>query len=186
MKDKFSSEEWSKEYRYFLESPRSAPSIDVTSFIKKSLDEDLNPRAFKVFSKLFVIHFISGAITLFYCPQFGVSIHGKKSFLLSLFSGFGEYGCMVACGALFLGGTGLVAALLLRSQEIRVIRKSRTLQWALLAFLSLGTFLSVREAEHAIPLSLIAAWVAGALFGGFFTFQLAWFARNRIRHYLLS
>lgn len=186
MNEKISSEELSKEYRYFLSSQRSLPSIDVTSFIKKSLHEDLNPGTFKVFSKLFAIHFISGVITLFYCPQLGVSLHPEESFLLGLFSGFGEYGCMVACGALFLGGTGLTAALLLRFPEIRVIGRSRTLQWALLAFLSLGVFLSVRESEKAIPFGLISAWVGGAFLGGFFTFQLGWLVRGRVRHYLLS
>lgn len=183
MKDKFSS--WDKEYQTFLESTPVKPSVDMTSFIKKSLHADLNPSAFKVFSKLFIIHFVSGAITLFFCPQLGVTIHPSNNFLLSFFAGFGEYGCMVACGALFLGGTGLVAALLLRTQEIRVIRKTRALQWALLAFLSLGFFLSVRESEHAISLSLIATWVVGALFGGSFTFQLGWIVRDRIRHHLI-
>jgi hypothetical protein len=186
MKDKISSGDWNKEYQYFLESPRQAPRADFTSFIKRTLHEDLNPRAWKVFSKLFVIHFISGTITLFFCPQLGVGFHRENSFLFNLFLGFGEYGCMVACGALFLGSTGLIAALLLRSQEIRVIRKTRALQLALLAFLSLGFFLSFQEAERALPISLMVAWIVGACLGGFFTFQLGWLLRGRIKHHLLS
>jgi len=186
VKDKFSIEDWNKEYQYLLDSRRISPPAHLTSSLKKSFHDDLNPAVWAVFGKLFAIHFISGAITLFFCPQLGVNLHGKDGMLLDLFRGFGEYGCNLACGALFLGGTGLIAALLLRSQEIRAIKRTRALQWAFLAFLSLGLFLSIREEETAISFGLVTAWLLGALSGGFFTFQIGSFVRQRVKHYLLS
>lgn len=185
MKDKFSLEDWNSEYQYLLDSEEVVPPHHLTSLLKKSFHEDLNPPAWRVFCKLFVIHFIAGAITLYFCPQLGVSIHAKNGVLLSLFQSFGEYGCMIACGAVFLGGTGLTAALLLRSVEIRVIRKTRILQWGFLAFLSLGLFLSIKESEITIPFSLSLTWLIGALTGGFFTFQFGWFVRAKVRQHLL-
>ncbi len=186
MKKDFSKDDWNKEYQYFLESDRSTPPSDVTAFIKRTLHDELNPPIWKVFCKLFAIHFIAGVITLFFCPQLGVTIHKENDFLLSFFSSFGSYGCMLACGAVFLGGTGLVAAFLLRTHEVRAIRKTPLLQWALLVFLSLGFFLSVGEVEHTIPASLIAAWSLGALLGGFFSFRLGWLLRGHVKNYLLS
>ena len=184
MTEKLRPDDLRKEYRFFLESPRSNPPSEVSTRIKQSLRDDLNPAAFKVFCKLFAIHFISGTLTLFLCPQLGITLGGDEASFLTLFTKLGEYGCAVACGAMFLGGTGLIAAFLLRSQEVRVIKQTRALQLVLLAFLSLGFLLSVGENERAIPFGLMTAWVAGALLGGVFTFQLGWLVRDRVRHSL--
>lgn len=185
MKDKFSIEDWNKEYQYLLSSEPISPSANLTSDIRKTIRDDLNPAVWRVFGKLFAIHFISGAITLFFCPQLGVNLHGKNGMLLNFFSNLGEFGCNLACGALFLGGTGLVAALLLRSQEVRAIKRTRALQWAFLAFFSLGIFLAVREEETAISFGLATTWLLGALSGGIFTFQMGSLLRERIKQYVL-
>jgi hypothetical protein len=120
-------------------------------------------------------------VTLLFCPQFGVTFHAQGDFLYGAFRWLGEYGCMIACGAFFLGATGLSAAIMLRAQEVRVIRKSRGLQWVLLSFLSVGFFLSFQEQERAIPAGLVVAWVAGGILGGFSVFGLSYSLKSRFR-----
>jgi len=181
MNKETSREELIQEYRLLLESPKSAPPSELSAFLKKQVATELNPTAQAVFLKLFAIHFISGAITLLVCPQFGIVLTERSHALLSLFLGFGEYGCMLVCGAVFLGGTGLVAALLLKAQEVRAIRRSKGLQWALLAFLSVGFFLAFREQERAIPIGMAVTWLLGALLGGVSVFGLSYELRRRLR-----
>lgn len=177
--------DWDKEYQLLLESPRTSPPRELNTRLKKFAHDDLNPPAWKVFCKLFAIHFVAGTVTLFFCPQLGFSIHPRETSLFSFLLKLGEFPCTVLCGAIFLGATGLVAALLLRSPEIRAIKKTRALQWALLSFLSLGFFLSLKEAETHIPLGLAAIWVLSALVGGFFSFQLGWLVRGKIKAHFL-
>lgn len=176
-----SSQDWNEEYSFLLKSPKMTPPGRVGVDVKRAIHAELNPSAWSVFCKLFAIHFVSGTVTLVFCPQLGFQIHETARTLLVFLSRFGEYGCMLVCGALFLGSTGFFAAFLLKPQEVRAIRKSRGLQWAFLSFLSVGFFLAVREQEHSLPLALIAAWSAGALFGGFFVFRVSYSVRMRLQ-----
>lgn len=185
MSDGKSRFDWNEEYLLFLDSPRRMPPRNFSSDIKKAVRTELNPAHWLVLSKLFAIHFVSGTFTLIFCPQFGIAFHSRSESLYDTFRWLGEYGCMVACGAFFLGTTGLVAALLLKAQEVRVIRKSRGLQWALLSFVSVGFFLAFQEQEMAIPGGLVVAWVVGALLGGTSVFGLSYSLRYRIRQHVV-
>jgi len=172
---------WNDEYKMFSEGTPKTPPKHLTVPFKKAVLKELNPSLQLVFAKLFAIHFISGTLTLFFCPQFGFAFHGTDGPLLAAFLRLGEYGCMIACGGLFVGATALVAALTLKAPEVRAIKRSRWLQWALLAFLSLGFFLSFREQESTIPLGLAAAWMTGALAGGISVFQGTYFLRMYVK-----
>lgn len=172
---------WNDEYRFFLDSPGSTPPKEFSSQIKKTVHTELNPPRLFVIIKLFAIHIVSGAVTLFFCPQFGLTFHTQSDFLYGAFRWLGEYGCMIACGAFFLGATGLAAAVVLRAQEVRVIRKSRGLQWILLSFISVGFFLAFQEQERAIPLGLVVAWIAGAFLGGLSVFGFSYSLKSRFR-----
>lgn len=185
MTERTPNSEWNEEYRLFVESKGSKPPGNLSMEIKKTIYVDLNPRNSLVFAKLFAIHFISGVFTLLVCPQFEVALfHGQKN-LFRLFLMFGQYGCMLACGAFFVGMTGLISAVLLKPQEVRAIMRSRGLQWALLAFISVGFFLSFKEQEMSIPVGLVMAWVVGAIFGGSVSFRISSFFRNKVRAHLL-
>ncbi len=180
MKDENSNSDWDKEYQIFLASQRSSPPAHLTSHSKNMVSRELNPSHFLVFAKLFAIHLISGTLTLFLCPQFGVASPLKENFLFKAFLFLGDYGCMLACGSLFLGATALASVICLRAPEIRAIRNSRGLQWAFLALISVGFFLSFREQESAVPAGLIVTWFAGALVGGVSVFQVADHFRSRM------
>lgn len=185
MNDKKSPFDWNEEYRLFLDSPRRMPPREFSSDIKKAVGTELNPAHWLVLTKLFAIHFVSGTVTLIFCPQFGIGVHAQSELLYGIFRWLGEYGCMIACGAFFLGTTGFFAALLLRVQEVRVIRKSRGLQWALLSFISVGFFLAFQEQEMAIPAGLVVAWIIGALLGGSSVFGLGYLLRSRVRQHVV-
>ena len=177
--------DWNEEYRLFLDSPRRTPPREFSSDIKKAVSTELNPAYLLVLSKLFAIHFVSGTVTLLFCPQFGIAIHAQSESLYGVFRWLGEYGCMIACGAFFLGATGFFAALLLKIQEVRVIRKSRGLQWTALAFVSIGCFFAFQEQEMAIPGGLLAAWTLGAFAGGSSVFGVGYLIRSRIRRHVV-
>lgn len=181
MSKKLSPEDWNQEYRAFLDSPKSHTPAELTTLIKKQVEREFNPSGSSVFFKIFLIHFVSGVSTLFVCPQFGIMLTKKSHSLLNLLPGLGEYGCMLFCGAFFLGVTGLISALLLKRQEVRAIRKSKGLQWALLTFLSVGFFLAFQEQEHSIPLGLAATWAVGGLLGGISIFRVSYELRSRLR-----
>lgn len=185
MNDKKPPFEWNEEYRLFLDSPRRMPPGEFSSDIKKAVSTELNPAHWRVLTKLFAIHFISGAVTLIFCPQFGIAFHAQSESLYGVFRWLGEYGCMIACGAFFLGTTGLFAAMLLKVQEVRVIRKSQGLQWALLSFISVGFFLAFQEQESAIPAGLVVAWIVGAVLGGSSVFGFSYLLRSRVRQHVV-
>ena len=158
-----------QEFQDFLSAAPSAPSAELSAAIFAHVERDLCPSAWSVFAKLAVIHFMTSVATLSVCPQFGYRVRGEGMGIQHYFMGLGEYGCMVACGFLFLGTSLLAATLFLRREEIRAIRKNRLSELSALAFLSLGFFIMV-DAE--VVLSLAIAWFLGSLAGGLALLEL--------------
>src|SRR5687767_13844138 len=121
MSKKMTPQEWNKEFKDFVSASELDPPKGVSSTILSKVHEDLNPLAYKVFSKLTLVHIIVGTITLLFCPQFGINILPGMG-LMGLFMKFGDTVCMMACGAVFLGSSALIASLILRPEEVKVIR----------------------------------------------------------------
>ncbi|MCC7442672.1 MAG: hypothetical protein IT285_13640 [Bdellovibrionales bacterium] len=167
------------EFREFMSAEERTPPPGVTETILSRVRADLNPSAARVFSKLLAIHSVTAAVTLSFCPQFGFRLLGEGMGLMHVFMAFGTYGCMVACGALFTGLSLLLAAFILRGEEIRKIRDNRLLTLGALTLLSLGFFIMV-DAE--IVFSLAVTWFAGALIGSWLTLELGWMIRFRQAH----
>lgn len=146
-------------------------------FSEKILDHvrtSLNPSGASVFLKLTLIHFLVGAATLSFCPQFGVSLTSSMGLMHYLMQ-FGESVCMLGCGAVFMGSSLLVASLALRPEEVKVLRRNRVLQILSLAALSIGALIGV-GGEVVISFGLI--WVLGAILGGTGFLQLGWMIRK--------
>jgi hypothetical protein len=160
----------------FKNSDSIRPPDPLSKRILERVRHDLNPSGWKVFSKLSLIHFFTAAFTLSICPQFGFRLFGDGMGLMGYFMRLGDYGCMVACGSIFLGSSIFVAMLLLRPEEIRVIRGNRLLELGALTLLSLGFFLMI-HAEVVIGFAL--AWAVGSLLGGLVTLEIAWGVRYR-------
>ena len=168
----------SRDFEDFKKGEPVTPPTAVSENLLAKVYHDLNPSSWKVFSKLALIHFFTAAAMLSVCPQFGFRLFGKGMGLMGYFMHFGEYGCMLACGSIFLSSSVLIAMLLLRPEEIRVIRNNRLLELGALTLLSLGFFIMVSAAEIVFGFAL--AWVLGSLLGGILTLEAAWIVRLRL------
>lgn len=176
-KKKITSKEWATEFQAFMSAEAVEPPSALSSEIVAKVHADLHPPVASVFSKMAAIHFVVGTLMLFICPQFGIALFDGMG-LMSLFMHYGEMVCSVACGAVFLGSSAFTASLLLRPEEINVIRRTKFLQLWILAMLSIGVFISLGA---TIVMTLGIAWVIGSVIGGFTTLELGWLIRSQFR-----
>lgn len=175
-KEDFSSQNWAEEFKEFMVVQPVAPPDELSRKILEMVRRDLNPAAWLVFLKIALIHVVVGTLSLLLCPQFG--IHFSSGFdLLASFMQFNPYACMFACGLIFLSGTALVATLLLRPEEVRVIRQTKILQLSILGLLSLTTFFCFGA---PVITGLGIAWFLGSVFGGAVTLEFGWKMRKHL------
>lgn len=166
-----------KDYQEFLQAESVSPPKGLGENIFKAVSADLTPSAWKVFSKLSLIHFLSALLTLSICPQFGFRVFGSGHGLMGVFMNLGPYGCMAACGSFFLGTSVLAAVFTLQTEEIKTLRKYSWVQIATLAMLSFGAFLMIGAEE--IVFSFALTWIAGTFLGAFSILELGWFVRRK-------
>ncbi len=159
------------DYAEFLGATQVVPPRALTTRVLSQIHQALNPNAWAVFSKIALLHFISALATLSICPQFGVRTFGEGMGLMHAFMSFGSHGCMIACGGLFTGTSLALGGLLLRPEEVRVLRSHRLLQISALTLLSLGAFLML-DVEIAVGFAL--SWLVGAILAGAATLELSW------------
>jgi hypothetical protein len=168
--------ETNQEYQEFLNSEGVLPPSSLTEKILTSVRKDLNPNSWFVFSKMALIHFTSGLFTLSICPQFGVSLFGDRVGVTKYFMNLGQYGCIAACGAFFVGISLLLTGLILKREELKRLREHELLQLSAVIFLSLGAFV-MADAEILIGFGI--AWAIGSLLGGLAMIELSWLIRQR-------
>lgn len=176
MNESRSTAGWVEELREFLEAEEISPPEALSRRILTRVREEMNPSSWRVFAKLAAIQAGVGFVSLFFCPQFGINPM-RHSGLAGLFMKLGGHGCMLACGALFLGMSALMASFLLRPEEIRVIRRNELPQFALLGLLSLGTFFCL--GNGVIP-GIASLWLLGSVLGGLANLELGWMIRRRL------
>ena len=170
------SAQWAREYQEFLAAEPVSPPEALSESIISRVRRDLNPSAWLVFSKLTLVHVFVGTVTLLFCPQFGFSPSGGMG-LMALFMKFGEEACMLGCGAVFMSGSALMAAIVLRPEQVRVIRKTRFLQISSLALLSMAVFVC---AGAGLLISMGLFWVLGSVLGGLVSLEIGWALRFRV------
>lgn len=176
MKEKIDPKEWADEFKSFMDAAPIAPPQNVRENVLNYVHKELNPSSFKVFSKISLIHVVVGFVSLLMCPQFGFSPLGNMG-LMSVLMKYGDAVCMLGCGAIFVGGTALISSFALRPEEVRVLRKTKALQFAVLGILSIGAFLCL-GAEVLEGLTLI--WMLGSLVGGLLSLEIGWAIRKKI------
>lgn len=177
MKKTPTPQEWIEEFQEFMGADQAQVPRAVSESILARVHKDLNPSSWLVFAKISAIHAIMGFVTLLFCPQFGLGFTDGMG-LMAFFMRFGDQVCMLGCGAVFMGGSALTASLVLRNEEIRVIRKNELLQISTLALLSMGVFIC---AGVGVVASLASFWVLGSIIGGLGTFELGWAMRRRLQ-----
>lgn len=171
------TDNWTKEFSKFLETDPVAVPNEIGAPVLHQVEQDLNPSPWRVFRKAGLIQVVMGFITLLFCPQFGLSLTGIHG-IMHVFMRYGDTACMFGCGLLFAGSSLLVSSIALSPDEVRAFRKHRTLQFALLGLLTMGTFLCL-GAEVWETLTLV--WLAGYFLGGIASLELGWMARRWIR-----
>ncbi len=181
MRKPIDSKEWAEDFQIFLQSKESNPPPRVTEQIFLKVNGDLNPLSWAVFTKLTLVQACVGLVTLLFCPQFGISLFSGMG-LTSVFMQLGETACMAACGGVFLGAGSFVGALILKPEEVKVIRRNKVLQLALLGSLSMGAFICL-GAPVIMTLGLV--WLLGSTLGGIATLELGWLIRSQFRRKMI-
>ena len=164
------------EFLEFLSSESISPPKEISQNIMKKVSRDLNPSSISVFFKIGIIHLIVGSITLIFCPQFGLGFLSGMG-IMHFFMSLGSMGCSILCGSLFLGFSALTISLILRPEEIRVLRRNEFFQISLLGLLSLLIFIIFGE---VIVPGLTMAWLLGGILMGIFSLETGWFLRKRL------
>lgn len=170
--------DWIDEFQSFMLVEEQEPPRQVSSRVIQIVQSGLHPPQWRVFAKLALIHLVVGFLVLLVCPQFGIGLFEGMG-LTSLLMHFGEIVCSIACGALFLGTSMFVSSLLLRPEEIRVMREREFVQLTLLALVSIFVF-ALLGATVAATLGL--AWIMGSVLGGYTSFELGSRIRARANH----
>ncbi len=163
-----SPNDWEKEFREFLDAPTLEPPKSISNKVFEAVSNELNPHAWAVFLKLLGITTISGILSLAVCPQFGF---GNSFWLMRSFMRFGPHVCSIACGAIFISFGIILSFFLLRPEELRVLRKTRFLQLAVLSGLTLSGFIC---AGAEVFLAVALFWLLGAVVGGLLTLEVSY------------
>ena len=150
---------WIDDFRDFLEVDNTPPPNSLAKKIDDTVYADLHPSFYRVIIKQLLILVFATPLILLFCPQFGLSFGSHPIFPMSIFMSFGRTGCMVACGALFMGTVVTISLISFRPEEVRMIRESRFLYYSLLSVTSLGAFVC---AGADVFLELGVAWFVGA------------------------
>lgn len=164
------------EFLEFLSSKSISPPKEISQIILEKVSKDLNPTSISVFFKIGIIHLIVGSITLIFCPQFGLGFLSGMG-IMHFFMSLGSVGCSILCGSLFLGFSALTISLILRPEEIRVLRRNEFFQISLLGLLSLLIFIILGE---VIVPGLTMAWLLGGIMMGVFSLEAGWYLRKNI------
>ncbi len=165
----------SSEYDEFLSAKDEVVPRRLTESVHIHIRTDLRPSPFKVFSKVLFTQMMVGAGTLTFCPQFGLSLTSMME-LNHFFMRYGHTFCTLACGAIFVSFSLTIASLMLRPEEVRVLKRNSVLQLTVLSTLSLGFFIAL-GAEIVFTLALV--WMLGAILGGALSLELGWLLRKQ-------
>jgi len=156
------------EFEEFQKSAEIVPPRDISEKIISKVRSDLNPSSLSIFRKLSLIQVLTGFITLLFCPQFGIGLTSGMG-LMGILMRYGENFCMAGCGAVFLGVSALVSTIVLRPEEIRVLKKNIALQFPILALATLGVFICLGAPVISI---LGISWFVGSVLGGVLSFEI--------------
>ncbi len=155
------TESLQQEYDFFCngESNQLQPKIASHSAIHEKILWDLKYGAWVSGAKVMLAQAFTGTASLLLCPQFHLGLTSQKYVVHTFHHTLGPAGCMLACGAIFLGSGALLGMLLLRQDEIQRLRFSFIGTFLLIALFAIFTFI-VLGAEVYFKEGLW--WVLGA------------------------
>jgi hypothetical protein len=141
------------EWKEFSTVTPISPPARIARALELRVSSDLEVNRALLALKLVFIQTIAGAITLTFCPQFGVGPWGGGEGVMGVLMQYGHAVCALGCGAAFFALTAWVAVLVLRSVEILALRTRKL--WYFPALVAFYIFV-------------------GMLVGGVDTFDLEW------------
>lgn len=166
---------WERDFVDFLSTEDLPPPAAVTKKVVNRTSSFLHPSPWQVFNKLAIIVLGVSLMNLAICPQFGLSYFrnpGLVQYFMML--GLGHLGCNVICGCFFIATALLVAVIILRPEELRVLRKTKFLQITAVSALTLSAFVAL-GADVFLPIG--TAWLIGAIVGGVLTIEAGYWIR---------
>lgn len=150
------------DYAEFLSTQEAVPPTHLTEKVLKNVEGILSPSPFLVLGRLGVIVFVVGLLNLILCPQFGVGFV-RESGLFEFFMLFGHHACKAFCGAFFLGSGLLLSTVILKIEDLKVLRHYRFLQVSALSSIALVFFVA---AGGSVYFTAALYWFLGAILGG--------------------
>ncbi len=162
------------EFQDFLNANDNPPR-ELSQSIFNVVHRDLNPSPIKVFIKVLFVHIVMGGLSIFGCPQFGITPSGNMA-IMKFLERFGNTACAVGCGAFFVLGTIIVIGIALRPEELKALRRAEFLQLSALLILSIGFFYAMAS---SVVLSWVVPWLIGSLGMGVLGIELLFHLRNR-------
>lgn len=162
-------EQYQSDFFDFITSKQVMPSASLDAKVISMIENSLAPSRRYVFAKLTLVEAILGITTLYFCPQFGLSINGNNDFFHNLHTQINFYSFYIICGLLFVSLGSAVSALLLTKEEKSQIKKSKYLYYiffAVTAYLVFYLLASEALLTAALP------WILGAILGNILIFGL--------------
>lgn len=160
----------SSDYESFM----SGESIDAPEILSKDIlhkvRRELKPSHRLVIGKLLFIQGFIGLITLFFCPQFDLSLTGNYSLFHFFHRNFGQNICMAICGGIFLGSGAIFASFILSQAELEKVKNSKLLYYLAMSLIFLTTFMILGVEVY---LELAVYWVLGAMLIAIFLFDIS-------------
>ncbi|MBI4924421.1 MAG: hypothetical protein HY843_00740 [Bdellovibrio sp.] len=176
MKESF--QYWVKDFDVFLNTTPVTPPLALSSRVLLQIQNKLNPAFSLVLTKLFLLHLVAGSMTLVFCPQFGIGFSNNAFNVMHFLTKFGEHVCMFGCGVFFVSLSALLAALSLKPEELRVLKRFPGLPFLITALVSTGLLLCF-GAEITFG-SIFLIWLLGVVTGGTTTLEIGWALRKSL------
>lgn len=142
----------------------------INNKILSDIHERLHPKLSHVILKLFSTHLMTAILTLSVCPQFGMKFFKLPINLMNTFMIFGMPVCSFLCGLFFTMTSIIMAAIVLKRDEMRALKYNKTLATAALLLSSIG-FFGVMNPSFFLEFSII--WLIGAITGVVMTLEVS-------------
>ncbi|MCW8882303.1 MAG: hypothetical protein OQL17_12200 [Sedimenticola sp.] len=153
-----------EEFCDFVDAEPMLPSSTLDVRIMDRVQHDLQPSVVWLYSKFFFIESGAGVATLFFCPQFGLSIGQQNDFFHVLHEQTGFFAFYLICGLLFVIFGAAMSALLLSYNELQSIKKSKYLYYLVFG---VTAFLAFFIAGGVVLWLSAVPWIVGAYLGNF-------------------
>lgn len=144
-----------KDYQDFVDSKPQDPRKEVSKSVFNYVEKGLETKLRSVIGKLTIVNMLAAVFTLSFCPQFGLGPwlaegHGIMHFLMP----YGDIVCAMFCGFVFFGFSALASRLVLKVDDLIIIRQHLTLHACGIVFAGLFAFLMLDATTAAATVAL--------------------------------